>query len=387
MTKNMRDLMGAAAVCWALGLGAAHAEDGVSATSSGLEFEAGAVQATLGGRLHLDAASVDNGGTTIDDEEVRRARLELAVRFGDNWRLRVDREFAHGGGWRNAWLAYAGEDFNIKAGNFIAPFSMEDVGSSNDTMFMERSLVQALAPGFGVGVGGSYEGRHFSIAGGYFGDAIDAEDNIQAEKGDGVALRATWSPIERSSNTFHLGLGLERREFGNSAVRRISTGPEASLAPTILSTGSIANPDTSMSYNVEAAYSVGPVLLQAQFVSTGLQRSVGADLTFDGYYAQAGWIVTGERHEYGDASGVFRGPRPRNDWGALELAARYSSLDLSEAGAPNSGKADDVTAGVNWYIGRNFRLAANYVHSKVDAINPVLDRDVDTVQARAQVDF
>ena len=213
------------------------------------------------------------------------------------------------------------------------------------------------------------------------------EDNIQAEKGDGVAVRATWSPVERRSNTFHLGLGLERREFGNGDVRRISTGPEASLAPTILSTGSIANPDTSTGYNFEAAYSVGPVLLQGQFVSTELQRSVGADLGFDGYYAQAGWIITGERHEYGDATGVFRGPRPRNAWGALELAARYSSLDLSEAGAPNSGEADDVTAGVNWYIGRNFRLAANYVHSEVDAINPALDRDVDTVQARAQVDF
>lgn len=387
MTKNMRDLMGAAAVCWALGLGAAQAEEGFSAGANGLEFESGAVQATLGGRLHLDAASVDDGGTNTDDEEVRRARLELAVRFGDNWRLRVDREFTNGGAWRNLWLGYAGEDFNIKAGNFIAPFSMEDVGSSNDTMFMERSLVQALAPGFGVGVGGSYEGRHFSIAGGYFGDAIDVEDNIQAEKGDGVAVRATWSPVERRSNTFHLGLGLERREFGNGDVRRISTGPEASLAPTILSTGSIANPDTSTGYNLEAAYSVGPVLLQGQFVSTELQRSVGADLGFDGYYAQTGWIITGERHEYGDATGVFRGPRPRNAWGALELAARYSSLDLSEAGAPNSGEADDVTAGVNWYIGRNFRLAANYVHSEVDAINPALDRDVDTVQARAQVDF
>lgn len=387
MTKNMRDLMGAAAVCWALGLGAAQAEEGFSAGANGLEFESGAVRATLGGRVHLDAASVDDGGTNTDDEEVRRARLELAVRFGDNWRLRVDREFTNGGAWRNLWLGYAGEDFNIKAGNFIAPFSMEDVGSSNDTMFMERSLVQALAPGFGVGVGGSYEGRHFSIAGGYFGDAIDVEDNIQAEKGDGVAVRATWSPVERRSNTFHLGLGLERREFGNGDVRRISTGPEASLAPTILSTGSIANPDTSTGYNLEAAYSVGPVLLQGQFVSTELQRSVGADLGFDGYYAQTGWIITGERHEYGDATGVFRGPRPRNAWGALELAARYSSLDLSEAGAPNSGEADDVTAGVNWYIGRNFRLAANYVHSEVDAINPALDRDVDTVQARAQVDF
>jgi phosphate-selective porin OprO/OprP len=319
---------------------------------------------------------------------VRRARLELSVRFGDAWRLRVDREFTNGGGWRNVWLSYGvTDDVTIKAGNFIAPFSMEDVGSSNDTMFMERSLAQALAPGFGVGLGASYEGRHWGISGGYFGDAIDAEDNIQESKGQGVAMRATWSPVERRRNTIHFGLGLERREFDSGDTRIVSTGPEASLAPTLVTTGAIANVDTSMSYNLEAAFARGPVLLQGQFISSTLERSAGGDVTLDGYYAQAGWILTGERYQYGDAAGVFRGPQPRGDWGALELAARVSSLDLSEAGDPASGQADDVTVGVNWDLGSNFRLMANYVDAELDAVNPLLDRDVQVIEARAQIDF
>ncbi len=386
MAKNWRNILGALTVCCVSSLGVARAEEaGVSATHNGLEYRStdGNVRVTLGGRLHLDAASIDDDGVETDDSEVRRARLELSVRLFDDWRLRVDREFTNDGGWRNVWLRYdVNDNFNLKAGNFIAPFSMEDIGGSNDTMFMERSLAHALAPGFGVGAAASYEGRHFSVSGAYVGDAIDAEDNIQAEKGQGVAIRGTWNPIERRNQTLHLGVGLERREFDTGDVRRISSGPEASLGPTIVSTGAIANLDASRSYNFEAAYSAGPVLFQGQYISSDIERSAGPDFSVNGYYAQVGWVLTGERHGYGDGVGVFAGPEPSSKWGAVELAVRVSSLDLSEAAG---GQADDVTAGANWYISRNFRLMANYVHSEVDG--PLFDRDVDVIEARAQVNF
>lgn len=64
-----------------------------------------------------------------------------------------------------------------------------------------------------------------------------------------------------------------------------------------------------------------------------------------------------------------------------------SGLDLSEAGVDASGRAEVATVGVNWYVGRNFRLMANYVHSELDAVNPLLDRNVDVVEARVQLDF
>lgn len=387
MSKNLRNALGALTLCCASSIGVAYAEDeGFSASETGLEYrsEDGNFRVGLGGRLHLDAASIDDGGVTTDDEEIRRARLELSVRLFEDLRLRVDREFAHGGGWRNVWLRYDfSDEFNMKAGNFIAPFSMEDMGSSNDTMFMERSLAHALAPGFGVGLGATYEGGHITLSGAYLGDAIDVEDNIQPDKGQGVAIRGAWNPIEQRNQTLHLGLGLERREFDVGDTRRISSGPEASLGSTIVSTGTMAGVDTSASYNFEAAYSVGPVLFQGQYISTDIERSVGSDLSFNGYYAQVGWILTGESHGYG--GGGFSGPEPSNSWGALELAVRVSSLDLADAAT--GGTADDVTAGANWYIGRNFRLMANYVHAEVDGVTPLQDREVDVVEARAQLNF
>lgn len=387
MTRNMMSLLAAAAVL-ALGCGSANADGKAELGSEGFVYKTKNMELNLGGRLHLDAAQVDNGSTDSSDEEVRRARLELGIRLYDKWRIRIDREFTNDGGWRNVWLGYEVNDqLSLKAGNFIAPFSMEDVGSSNDTMFMERSLVQALAPGFGVGAGATYQGRHFGISGGYFTDAIDEEDNVQAKKGDGVSARAIWRPIDGNGRVLHFGFGLDRREFGAGDVRRISTGPEANLAPTVVTTGNVANMDVSNSYNAEAAWSAGPVLVQGQYVTSDLERTIGRDLTVDGYYLQVGWVLTGERYRYGDSAGVFTGPRPKGKWGAVELAARVSSLDLSEAGIGASGKADDYTIGGNWYVGKNFRLMANYVHSEVDTLNPALDRDVDVLQARAQVDF
>ena len=390
MADQLRLALSALTVCCALGAGAggACADENLEVGYHGLTYSTDNLELVLGGRLHLDAAQIDDTGLSLDDEEIRRARLELSVRFFEDWRLRVDREFARGGGWRNVWLGYeVDRALTLKAGNFIVPFSMEDIGSSNETMFMERSLAQALAPGFGVGVAAIYEARRFVISGGYIGDAIDVEDNVQAEKGRGVAARATWSPLERRRQVLHLGLGLEHRDLDAGALRRIASGPEASLGPSVVTTGNIADVDHSMSYNVEAAYSFGSVLVQGQFISTDLSRDLGGDVALSGYYLQAGWIVTGERYRYGDRAGVFAGPRPQAPWGAVELAARVSELDLSEGVSSRSGQANDYTLGANWYLGRNFRLMGNYVHSEVDAADPARDRDVDVVEARAQFDF
>jgi len=61
-------------------------------------------------------------------------------------------------------------------------------------------------------------------------------------------------------------------------------------------------------------------------------------------------------------------------WGALELVARYSELNIDEdaftAGLlnPNSSaqKAQDTGVGVNWYLNRNVKLQVNYDQTSFD---------------------
>jgi len=68
-------------------------------------------------------------------------------------------------------------------------------------------------------------------------------------------------------------------------------------------------------------------------------------------------------------------------WGAFQVAARVSTLDLNHSDV-RGGQQLDFTLGLNWYLLANLRFAANYVHGHVFG-----QGEVDILQARLQVDF
>ena len=56
-------------------------------------------------RGHLEDRAADLVARGVPEGQARRrARIELSGRIGKIVRFRVDREFAHGGGWRNLWV-------------------------------------------------------------------------------------------------------------------------------------------------------------------------------------------------------------------------------------------------------------------------------------------
>ena len=68
-------------------------------------------------------------------------------------------------------------------------------------------------------------------------------------------------------------------------------------------------------------------------------------------------------------------------WGAFQIAARVSMLDLDDADI-RGGQELNFTLGLNRYLLSNLRLSANYVHGRVFG-----QGDVDILQARLHVDF
>ena len=73
------------------------------------------------------------------------------------------------------------------------------------------------------------------------------------------------------------------------------------------------------------------------------------------------------RGVYCGAEGEFGRLHPRGKRGAVELAVRYSTLDLNDLDENVSGgKGDNVTIGVNWYANSNVRLMTNYALVKND---------------------
>jgi phosphate-selective porin OprO/OprP len=339
-----------------------------------LRFEEPDLRFHIGGRFHGDGAVFDDDTSSIDDDvEVRRGRAYFSGRLFEDWSFKVEYDFAgERAGWRNLWARY--KPFKrawIKGGNFVAPFGLEEVSSSNYTTFMERALPSAISPDYGTGgalhyrsyFGDNYRYQRWSITSSFTVPPLDDPRDDLRHRSDHWAFtsRVTYAPIARKRRVIHLGGSVEYRNLDSGSDYRVRSRPESHLAPAFLDTDMLTDVDQTLAFGAEAAAVLGPVSIQGEYMWVNLDRSDNANPSFDGWYAQVSWALTGESRPYSRRSGSFRGIDPKRKWGAVELAARYSTLDLNDGGV-DGGDEDNVTAGLNWYIRRNLRLMFNYIH-------------------------
>jgi phosphate-selective porin OprO/OprP len=123
---------------------------------NGLQFETADknFKFKIGGRIHTDYTHSSNdhffrGGVPVqanDGAELRRGRLEFAGTFFKDWDFKSQIDFADNQvGVKDMFISYRGLDFaKINVGHQKQPFSRELQESSNDLMFMERSLMNVL---------------------------------------------------------------------------------------------------------------------------------------------------------------------------------------------------------------------------------------------------
>ncbi|MFH1877329.1 MAG: porin, partial [Candidatus Omnitrophota bacterium] len=109
-----------------------------------------------------------------------------------------------------------------------------------------------------------------------------------------------------------------------------------------------------------------------------------------GAYGYVSYFLTGEHRNFDKSRAEFESIKPINNfsindrtWGAWELAARYSHIDLNSKSVNiNGGILNDVTCGVNWYLNPVMRIMFNYVHTNLNGKGYA-----DGVQTRFQVEF
>lgn len=331
------------------------------------------IKLLLGGRLHVDAVAAEDDQTNIQrfKADVRRGRLYLSGKVMEDFRFKIDREFAPDRrGWRNLWADYRIQKrVSIRVGNFVGPFGLEDMAASNYSTFMERALSAALAPSFQTGVllsthghVGSRANRHRWTASGAFLTEPLGQSSDDRHRADhyGFASRFTYAPIARNRQVLHFGAAVAYDDIQNDSRYQISTRPESGLVSALLDTGGLAGVDSSASVGLEGVGILGPLTLQGEYMHTFLQRSGRADPSFNGGYAQASYVLTGESRSYERSSALVGGVKPRSKWGAVELGVRFSTLDLNDE-AVNGGSERDWTVGLNWYLRENVRLMFNYV--------------------------
>lgn len=325
----------------------------------------------LGGRVQADAATYSGQPVMGDGTEIRRARLYLEGIMYSDWGYKLQYDFAstgaNGKGIADAFITYNGFDnLQLKVGNFKDPFSLQEQTSSKFTTFTERALPSAFSAGRHIGVMASTKQQHWSLAGGVFGDSLTATNGTthDQDEGWGLGARGTFAPLNEKGKVVHLGLGINYRDTGGLGSTSFKQQAETHISGiNIVDTGTIANVQDFYKVGAEFATVIGPFSAQAEYITTSVSRNNASDLSFDGWYAQAGYFFTGESRNY--KKGAFGGITPKasvgqGGIGAWEVALRYSTLDLIDKDI-DGGDVDAYTVGLNWFATPTLRFSANYV--------------------------
>ena len=180
---------------------------------------------------------------------------------------------------------------------------------------------------------------------------------------------------------------------GENAGNPVLPGVPASIPP-FVDTG-VLNTRNQNLYGLEAAAAYGPLYFQSEaYWSVVKLLNNGGTNTYPGAYAQARYILTGERLPYKKKAGVFGRVVPNQNAsfatggiGAWELAARYSYIDMNGVNQPGPGRLlNDMTLGLNWYVNGFTKFQFNYIRPWLT--DPTLGRSTANIFAlRTQIDF
>jgi phosphate-selective porin OprO/OprP len=334
-------------------------------------------------------------------------------------------------GIETAQVVYAGLPgvaFEIGYSNTF--FTLDQATSSNDTLFLERASPSNIATSFNTGDARANAGLRFFgdryWAGAYLTGPASGDSHTLTQERFGAFERVAVQALSGHDYSVHLGVGfdqlLQASNAGNGTPSTVtlSDQPELRIDPTtFLNTGALgtaANPATrGYVLDLESAATYKSLFWQGEYYHYAIERRGLPDASFDGGYGQVSWTLTGETHRYNpQAASYFRivPAQPfslrSGGWGAWELAARYSYVDLNSNFPPGVALAADPAAvdggrqrayalGLNWYPNDLLRLMLDYNHVDFDKANGVVTRGlalgapigakIDAVALRVQVAY
>src|SRR5687768_14083950 len=417
------------------------------------------------GRIQYDVGYIGNPGDAIAtrnlgfNSRVRRVRLGVEGTIPGDFGYKFEMDYANGAvGFGDVILTYNPKDepWSIILGNHETHNGLEQISSSRFLSFLERAqmndaFVNTRRIVLSVGLQDKANVMRFA-AGIFTGHTIDGGfDN------DGwiAAARATYSP-QALGGMVHIGANAQFRHFQSNAgatvsnsINAPSTNQQARYrARPFLQTTDVRFVDTGAFaarsdtiLGVELAGIFGPIHVagEAQWTkvnayspgdrATGLDAFPTAtflvpsgDPSFFGWYAEAGYFLTGETRGYKnglwDRTKVAR-PLSKGGSGAFQVNARYDYLDLNSraiqqgftnnfttgafAASNNAGRGgaqSGMLASLIWIPEDYLRLLLQVSHVEVQggpfaatvrptSTEPLDERSygVNSVALRAQVDF
>lgn len=292
--------------------------------------------------------------------------------------------------------------FAIRVGKFKPPVDLERLQSDDDTTFIERGLPTLLAPSRAIGfqLSGDLLPHRLGYQMGVFNPVPDnsLSDTSPGNSRDYVArLFATpFQPNENLLSGFGFGFAAQGGSVDGVALPAYKTVGQNTFFNFESGVESAGHRTTLAP---QGFYYLGPFGLlvedtvsEEQFQKAGVRK----DVALRSWEVAVSYILTGEKKSFG--SPVPRHPfAPFNHgWGAWELAARTSDINVDNAmfaygfasltASPRFAR--EWVGGVNWYLNRILRISMDYGHTNFlgGAVNA--DRAAERViLARFQINF
>lgn len=363
--------------------------------------------------------SVDlNSGTNF-----RRAQLGFQGTVFKDWAYNFLYDFGgygvEGRGYiYNAYIQYDGlKPFGIRVGAYTPSEGQEDQTSSGELFFPERAAAVDVARNLAGAPSReaisifAHEDNYLvslSYTGKKTGDGTSTGASVGTfDAQQSIIGRAAWLAVSNPDLKWliegHITEVLKLSDATASpaaTVIRFSNGPEVAVdASKTVDTGNI-DANRVREFGFETAGTYDSFYGQGGWFHYDIDRRIAVpNPDFSGWYAFLAYSLTGEQHPYDPATASFSNLRPAKPlgspggWGAWEVLARYSSIDLdyqpfasAASGGIAGGKQDVWTIGLNWYPNNTIKFQLDYDNIKVNHVNaPANDISADAVVLRSQI--
>lgn len=357
------------------------------------------------GRMQLDVAGVDapNGIASQASlgigTEFRRAYIGFDGTMPGGFGYRVEADIANVASnnsveLTDVYMTYkASPKLTLTVGQHKPFQSMEDMTSDLFTSMMERAAFNS-AFGFErrVGFSGTYTGKAVMVQAGVF---TDNTADLSSDRNNSYSLdgRVVFMP-KLGGNQLHLGGSFHVRDFNDASTSaRYRVRPFVHTTDVRLVDTGAFSATGETSYGAEFAYVAGRFHATAESSWIRAHRPALADPTFNGGFAELGYLLTDDATAY--KNGAYDRIRPKSPlgkggMGALQANLRYDWLDLSD-GVIVGGKQQVLGASMIWIPTDYTRFILNYGHIWLDdaAVAAGANRDytANAVGLRAQFDF
>ena len=383
-------------------------------------------------RVQADAAvffgAPDYADKIGNGMSIRRSRFAVKAQLNKNWYGELDTDWTSGlPELKDAYVAFTGvPGLEVKAGNFKENFSIQRNTTSRYLVFMERPMVTSLAPSRHLGLNVRYAHKWFWASAGVFGPELkdseaqgfmeDYNKDFGMNEGLSYTGKLVFRPINTKDASLHIGgafsyrnpkttqfkfkdfeeiLDNEEHEYDDllaaidnkeiSDLDVVGAAMDSRNSTNInrkkyVNSGDLIGVDHETAWTVELAghwkglryegayiartAHMNPIVNKAVYGKKGFDTFTG-----DGWYVQASYMLFGGTQAYDSDGAKYTRTTAGKNWGDLELAARFQTMDLNDAifdadgkfqSGITGGKANMYELGLNYYPCKNVKIVLNY---------------------------